>query len=164
MFGHSPHKLVAEAKSQQPTSIAAKSSSTQPIFSYKAPQECGSGKIDVFLHGREPSWCHPNYSPYGDPDALIACNAGLGSYPDWIPVIKTAHELEIPFGVTEYTEQSCEHQRRYFPRMVGPGVKPRKDYAIDLNPFQSPGQRAIPQYRLPNVINGFTITVVKKEK
>jgi len=164
MFGYSPHKLVTAAKSKHPTSIAGKSSSSRPIFSYRAPKECGSGNIDIFLHGREPTWCPPNYSLYGYPNALVACNAGLATYPDWIPVVDTAHELEIPFAATEYTEQSSEHQQRSFPLMIRPGVKPRKEYAIDLNPFQAPGQRGSPQDRMPNAVNGFTVTVVKKEK
>ncbi|KAK7472199.1 hypothetical protein VKT23_000321 [Stygiomarasmius scandens] len=166
MFGYSVHKLFKEAR-KHPKSLASKCSPTTPVFTYKAPAECGSGSIEIFLHGESPTWSPSEHtqtsSPYGRPDALVACNAGLASYPDWIPVVQAAHVLEIPFGVTEYAEQSAEHQRAAFPNMLGYRASPRKEYPIDLNPFQAPGQRGLPMYRLPNVINGFTLVVVKKE-
>ncbi|THH32861.1 hypothetical protein EUX98_g1354 [Antrodiella citrinella] len=163
MVGFSVHKLCVEAR-KHPKSIAAQASITQPTFSYTAPQECGSGSLQIFLHGESPTWAPDNF-PFGRPDALIACNAGLGSYPDWVPVIQAVHMYDIPFGVTEYAEQSAEHQRAAFPTMLGwKRIYPRSDYPIALNPFQSPGQRGIPMYKLPNAINGFTLVVVKHEK
>lgn len=99
----------------------------------------------------------------GRPDAIIALNAGLGSYKEWVPVIQAAHLASLPFAVTEYAEQSCEQQHATFPRMLGPRVPARKEYAIELNPFQRPGQRGIPMYRLPNVVNGFTLVVWKAD-
>ncbi|KAH8102056.1 hypothetical protein BXZ70DRAFT_890805 [Cristinia sonorae] len=162
MFGYSVHKLWQESR-KHPKSLVAKSSPTTPIFTYKAPVECGSGSIEVFLQGESPTWS-PTDSPFGRPDALVACNAGLGSYPDWVPVIIAAHVLEIPFATTEYAEQSAETQRSSFPIMVMGRAAPRKEYPIELNPFQSPGQRGLPMIRLPNTINGFTLVVVKNEE
>ncbi|KZW03620.1 hypothetical protein EXIGLDRAFT_664199 [Exidia glandulosa HHB12029] len=163
MFGENVRKLGEEAK-KKPSSLVAKSSPSTPVFTYKAPDECGSGAISVFLCTSKALW-EPNMSDFPTPDALVACNAGLGSYREWIPVVQAAHRLEIPFGVTEYAEQSAEHQVANFPLMLSyGGIRPksRDEYEIGLNPFQKPGQRAIPQYRLPNVSNGFTIVVVKR--
>ncbi len=75
----------------------------------------------------------------GRPDAIIALNAGLGSYKEWVPVIQAAHLASLPFAVTEYAEQSCEQQRATFSRMLGPRVPARKEYAIELKPVPEAG-------------------------
>ncbi|KAK0466135.1 uncharacterized protein EV420DRAFT_1510022, partial [Desarmillaria tabescens] len=164
LFGQSVEKLVKEAKKSHPQSLVAKSNTSSPVFAYKTPKECGSGSIEIFLHGDSPTWS-PDLmgSSSGRPDAIIAFNAGLASYREWIPVIQAAHLASIPFAVTEYAEQSCEQQRSTIPRMLGPRVPARKEYEIALNPFQTPGQRGIPMYRLPNVVNGFTLVVWKED-
>ncbi|KAK7472193.1 hypothetical protein VKT23_000315 [Stygiomarasmius scandens] len=173
LFGFSAHRIVAEAR-KHPQSVAAKCSLSTPVFSYTAPKECGSGTIDIYLHGNSPIWTpneHRGTSNSGSsglyggrPDVLVACNAGLTTYPDWTPVVRAAHYFQIPFGVTEYTEQSAEHQRAMFPMMIGLDlVKKRDEYVIELNPFQHPGQRAVPMVRLPNLYNGFTMVVFKND-
>lgn len=112
----------------------------------------------MLLHGKDRMWSA--HSGDDAPDAIVARNAGLSSYPEWIPVVRAAHLLEIPFAVTEYAEQSAEQQRSTIPRWLE-GLPPRSEYPIALNPFQRPGQRGIPVVRMPNVSNGFTLTVVK---
>lgn len=164
-FGSIVQKLVEEAKRNHPTSLAANTDLNTPVFTYEAPDECGSGTIAIHLDGASKSWPRPTST--NKPDAVVACNAGLGSYPEWIPVIQAVHELDIPFGVTEYAEQSAETQRSNFPKMLWHSAarpKPLDEYVIDLNPFQRPGQRALPMYKLPNVVNGFTLVVNKKKK
>ncbi|KAK0209128.1 hypothetical protein DFS33DRAFT_1415392 [Desarmillaria ectypa] len=163
LFGQSVQKLVKEAKKSHPQSLVAKSSTSSPVFVYKAPKECGSGSIEIFLHGDSPTWSPEIMSPTGRPDGIIAFNAGLGSYREWIPVIQAAHLESLPFVVTEYAEQFCEQQRSTFPRMLGPRVPVRKEYTIELNPFQRPGQRGILMYHLPNVVNGCTLVVWKSD-
>lgn len=165
-FGSGVQKLVVEAKKKHPTSLAASTTLSTPVFTYEAPDECGSGTIAIHLDGSSKTWRRPTSSS-SKPDALVACNAGLGSYAEWIPVVQAAHELNIPFGVTEYAEQSAESQRANFPKMLwGSSANPKSidEYTIDLNPFQRPGQRGIPMHRLPNIVNGFTLVVVKKSK
>ncbi|KAJ7723546.1 hypothetical protein B0H16DRAFT_1737173 [Mycena metata] len=116
--------------------------------------------------------------------AIVAPNAGLASYPEWFPVILHVHQEEIPFGTTEYAEQSAETQLELFPTLLqteaaqpGPVTKRRPtdgeveairkaagkrwEYGIEMNPFQRPGQRPVPT-KLPNVPNGFTVRVVGK--
>ncbi|KAK7691405.1 hypothetical protein QCA50_004804 [Cerrena zonata] len=164
-FGSGVEKLIEEAKRNRPTSLAANTNRNTPVFTYEAPDECGSSTIAIHLHGSSKVWPRPLSSD--TPDAVVACNAGLGSYPEWTPVVQAAHELDIPFGVTEYTEQSLETQLSGFPRMLwGTSATPKRveEYKIDLNPFQMPGQRGIPMYKLPNVVNGFTMVVNKKAK
>ncbi|KAJ6489483.1 hypothetical protein C8R47DRAFT_1071350 [Mycena vitilis] len=187
-FGKAVHTLVSGAKNLQPKSLAAQTSSTHPIYSYTAPEESGAGRIEIYLHGTATHWtpadADATLSPYGRPDALVAPNAGLGSYPAWYPVILYAHHTGIPFGVTEYTEQSCEFQLTLFPKLLHaeavqpgsitghvpgvPGAEAARtaaakhwEYRIELNPFQRPGQRAV-STKVPNVPNGFTIKVVGK--
>jgi len=160
-------KLLKEAKGSLGC-IANKSL----VFTYSAPLECGSGTLSISLHSASSTW-----SPIGKdsaltahsshPDALVACNAGLGSYREWFSVIQAAHAQYIPFSTTEYAEQSAEHQRGTFPLIlsgIGASPRPMEDYQIHLNPFQRPGQRPLPMYRLPNVVNGFTLVVYKKMK
>ncbi len=159
LFGAAVTRLMNAAK-KHPRSLMNGS----PVFSYTAPPECGFGTISIFLNSGAENW-----SPATDniPDALIGCNAGLGSYPEWLHVIQTAHLQRIPFATTEYAEQSAEHQRNNMPNMLsGTRAVPRppEEYEIRLNPFQRPGQRQIPMYRLPNIVNGFTLVVWKNNK
>ncbi|KAJ7680689.1 hypothetical protein DFH06DRAFT_1464846 [Mycena polygramma] len=187
-FGKAVHTLVSGAKKSHPKSLAAQTSSTHPVYSYTAPEENGAGRIQIYLHGTATHWtpadADATLSPYGRPDALVAPNAGLGSYPAWYPVILYAHHTGIPFGVTEYTEQSCEFQLTLFPKLLhaeavqpgsvmgqvpgAPGAEAARtaaakhwEYKVELNPFQRPGQRAV-STKVPNVPNGFTIKVVGK--
>ncbi|KDR71612.1 hypothetical protein GALMADRAFT_74898 [Galerina marginata CBS 339.88] len=164
LFGGAVARLVKEAQTS-PGSLASKS----PVFTYQSPPECGSGAISVYLHSASANWSargnYPALEMYGSrPDALVACNAGLASYREWTEVIQAVHVERIPFATTEYIEQSVEHQRDVMPMMLsGTSASPRpfEEYEIQLNPFQRPGQRQVPMYRLPNLINGFTLVVFK---
>lgn len=164
VFGQSVHELVRKAKKSHPKSLAGKSSPTTPVYTYKAPEECGSGTVEVFLHGSDQIW-DPQFrldSSYGSrPDGLIAFNAGLTSYAEWIPVIRASHIASLPFAATEYAEHSAELQRSDFPKFLGGLSRRESDYRIEMNPFQRPGQRSLPSSRLPNAVNGFTIVVWK---
>ncbi|KAH9839866.1 uncharacterized protein C8Q71DRAFT_744582 [Rhodofomes roseus] len=147
-------KAVVDAARKKPGALAAQ----DPVYTYRAPDALGAGALSVHFHGETKEW-----TPEGEvPDAVVACNAGLGSYPEWIPVVRATHWAGIPFAVTEYAEQSAEHQRSLFPAYLAGGCEPREDYPIALNPFQQPGQRMVGVVRLPNAYNGFTLTVVKK--
>ncbi|KAH9924756.1 uncharacterized protein B0H18DRAFT_1011049 [Fomitopsis serialis] len=103
-----------------------------------APSPPRTRAVSVHLSGEQKHWT-PDYD--GKPDALVACNAGLGSYGEWIP-----------------------SSARLIPQWLAgmPGCTPREDYPIALNPFQRPGQRGLAVVRMPNVSNGFTMTIVKK--
>ncbi len=150
---------LLRAAEKYPGSLANKS----PVFTYMAPPDCGHGAISIYLNSAGENW---SATTNDVPDALIGCNAGLGSYPEWLPVIQEAHLRRIPFATTEYAEQSAEHQRNSMPIMLrGTNAMPQRpeEYTIQLNPFQRPGQRQIPMYRLPNIVNGFTLVVYKNK-
>lgn len=159
LFGAAVTRLAKAAKNY-PGSLANGS----PVFTYTAPPECGFGTVSIYLNSASENW---SATTNNIPDALISCNAGLGSYPEWLPVIQAAHMRHIPFATTEYAEQSAEHQRNAMPIMLA-GTRavpqPPEEYKIQLNPFQRPGQRQIPMYRLPNIVNGFTLVVCKNKK
>ncbi|KAJ7094487.1 hypothetical protein B0H15DRAFT_798694 [Mycena belliarum] len=188
-FGQAVHTIVSKAKASHPKSLASQTSPTSPIYSYTAPEESGAGRIQIFLNGSADHWtpadADASLSAFGKPDAIVSPNAGLGSYAAWHPVILYCHQMEIPFGVTEYAEQSCETQLMMFPRLLQseamapgsvmgrvPGAPSAEacrraaskhwEYPIKLNPFQRPGQRPVPT-KLPNVPNGFTIRVVGRQ-
>lgn len=136
----------------------------------------GQSKLAIYLDGDHENW-DPRFASITNnlPDAIVGLNAGLLSYKAWMSVILFCHVEEIPFGVTEYAEQSAEVQRDSFPKIIHhaiPSLGPRmgtaqledlvrpRQYSIEFNPFQRPGQRPIGSTRLPNVSNGFTIRIV----
>ncbi|KAJ7723548.1 hypothetical protein B0H16DRAFT_339184 [Mycena metata] len=55
-FGQAVHTIVSRAKASHPKSLAARASPTVPVYSYTAPEESGSGRIQVFLHGTAAYW------------------------------------------------------------------------------------------------------------
>jgi hypothetical protein len=153
-------KTIVDAARKKPGAIAAR----DVVYSYTAPDACGAGSLTIHLHGSAEFWT-PDILSKETPDAIVACNAGLLSYREWIPILGVVHAYEIPMAVTEYAEQSVEAQIAAFPEILSSfpmRVSPRAEYPYTLNPFQRPGQRQMPAHRLPNVSNGFTLTVVKK--
>ncbi|VDB83309.1 unnamed protein product [Peniophora sp. CBMAI 1063] len=165
-FGYGARQLALASAANvgvtdSPARRAFKDSNT-PIFEYTAPDFLGNGSITILLHGDSDSWSAA-FAENDPPDALIASNAGLGSYAGWIDVIRAVHLRNIPFAVTEYAEQSAETQTRAsIPGFIAP--LPPRDYTIELNPFHKPGQRWMPRIRLPNLYNGFCIRVVSKDE
>ncbi|KAF8845258.1 hypothetical protein BDN67DRAFT_443877 [Paxillus ammoniavirescens] len=175
-FGLAVHGIVQQAKKK---SIVAKAKRNEPVYSYTTPESMGGSTLAIYLHGEHENW-DPRFASITDdlPDAIVAPNAGLLSYKAWAYVILYCHLENRPFGVTEYAEQSAELQRDSFPKMINNAmpsfgerlgtaelenmVKPRQ-YAIELNPFQRPGQRGLGSTRLPSIPNGFTIRVIGRD-
>ncbi|KAJ7624603.1 hypothetical protein FB45DRAFT_923799 [Roridomyces roridus] len=77
---------------------------------YTSPTRCGAGPVRVFLDSKS-EYYRPSRNTSEHPDALVALNAGLGSFRSWMPVIVLAAEFSIPFAVTDYSE-SCAVQLR----------------------------------------------------
>ncbi|KAG8219968.1 hypothetical protein J3R82DRAFT_973 [Butyriboletus roseoflavus] len=175
-FGYAVHTIVQKANKR---SIAAKAKRNEPVYTYESPASMGQSTLAIYLDGDQENW-DPRFTSITNnlPDAIVALNAGLLSYRAWMSVILFCHVEEMPFGVTEYAEQSAEVQRDSFSKIIhhaipslGPRmsraqledlVRPRK-YPIELNPFQRPGQRPIGATRLPNLSNGFTIRIVGRD-
>ncbi|KAF9243942.1 PAXNEB protein-domain-containing protein [Melanogaster broomeanus] len=175
-FGFAVHNIVQQARKK---SIAAKAKRNEPVYAYTSPATMGGSTLSIYLHGEHENW-DPRFMSTSDdiPDAIVALNAGLLSYKAWAYVIIFCHMENKPFGVTEYAEQSAEVQTDSFPKMIhnvmpsfgahlGTAelenlVTPRQ-YLIEFNPFQQPGQRSLGSIRLPNVSNGFTIRVIGRD-
>ncbi|KAH7883767.1 hypothetical protein F5I97DRAFT_1930004 [Phlebopus sp. FC_14] len=175
-FGFAVYNIVKQARKK---SIAMKAKRSDPVYTYTSPTSMGGGTLSIYLHGEHENWDPRLPSMAGDiPDAIVACNAGLLSYPAWQYVILYCHVENRPFAVTEYAEQSAEVHRDAFPQIIAAAmphlekrmstaelenmIKPRQ-YPIEFNPFQRPGQRTLGSTRLPNVSNGFTVRVIGNE-
>lgn len=105
MFGPSAGRSVERAKARGITR------SLRPcLFEYTAPAACGSGRVRVFLDS-DPAYYRPSREPSEHPDAIVALNAGLGSYISWHHVILLSSEFAIPFAVTDYCEASLAQVR-----------------------------------------------------
>ncbi|KAG9314532.1 hypothetical protein JVU11DRAFT_5329 [Chiua virens] len=171
-FGYAAYTIVQRATKN---SLAAKAKRGQPVYTYKSPASMGQSTLAIYLDGEHENWDPRFTAIIGDlPDAVVALNAGLLSYKTWASVILFCHIEEIPFGVTEYAEQSAEVQTQSFAKIIHhalPSLAPRmstsqiedlvkpRQYPIEFNPFQRPGQRPMPSVRLPSVSNGFTIRI-----
>ncbi|KAJ6569739.1 hypothetical protein DFH09DRAFT_917682, partial [Mycena vulgaris] len=82
------------------------------VFEYTAPAACGSGAVRVFLDFEPNSeYYRPSRDPTEHPDAIVALNAGLGSYISWHHVILLSSEFGIPFAVTDYAQGSLAEVR-----------------------------------------------------
>ncbi|KAJ6465617.1 hypothetical protein C8R47DRAFT_991372, partial [Mycena vitilis] len=130
-----------------------------PIFSYNAPEECGSGSIRVLLHTATKHWTIPDLPSYGPkPDAtysILACNAGLFTYDASMDVVRGALRYKIPFAVTDYLQYMLESNDLTVSSMRRGTPRP-----VQLNPFHRPGQRGDGRSVLaPNLVNGFILAV-----
>ncbi|KAF7370580.1 Zinc finger MYND domain-containing protein 15 [Mycena sanguinolenta] len=74
-------------------------------FEYTAPAASGSGTVRVFIDPSPPYYC-PSRERSEHPDAIVALNAGLGTYISWQHVILRSFEFDIPFVITDYS-QAC---------------------------------------------------------
>lgn len=77
-------------------------------YEYTAPPVSGGGTVKISLSDEGPFWVAHHRSRHPPPDALIACNAGLGAYPDWYDVALASITRNIPFGITDYREISLQ--------------------------------------------------------
>lgn len=190
LFGSGVHKLVQESKKQgvDGSPLRKALAGDGNVFEYSAPPEHGASTLRIRLHGDTPTWTPQELAKAlasgkgGPPDALIALNAGLGAYQGWNEVIHAAHGLDIPFAVTEYLEQSLEYTVKLMVRAVCgclatfnahfrgllqfPMIMrtpPKRNNEIAFNPFHRPGQRPMACFKLPNLINGFSLVVVDRK-
>jgi len=172
-FGYAVHTIVQNATKK---SIAGKAKRMEPVYTYEGPKSMGQSTLTIYLDGEHENW-DPRFASIL-PDAIIGLNAGLLSYKAWASVVLFCHVEDTPFGVTEYAEQSAEVQRDSFAKIIHhaiPSLAPRmctaqledlvrpRQYPVEFNPFQRPGQRPISATRLPNASNGFTIRIIGRD-
>ncbi|KAJ7675630.1 hypothetical protein DFH06DRAFT_663438 [Mycena polygramma] len=126
-----------------------------PIFTYDAPEACGSGSIRVLLHTETKHWTISGLPTYGsEPDAILACNAGLFTYDASLDVVRGALRYKIPFAVTDYQQYMLESNALTISK-TGITLPP-----VKLNPFHKPGQRDCRRSVLaPDLVNGFILAV-----
>ena len=146
--GYAVHALVQKASKKN---IAAKAKRNEPVYTYKGPSSTGQSTLAIYLDGEHQHW-EPRYIEMTNdiPDAIVVLNAGLSSYTTWADVTLFCIIEGIPFGVTEYAEQSAEVQRDSFPKIMShamPTLGPRmsaaqvadlmqpREYPIEFNPF-----------------------------
>ncbi|KAJ6607514.1 hypothetical protein B0H10DRAFT_2071639 [Mycena sp. CBHHK59/15] len=98
MFGQNAAHSVRRAKA---CGIKAAQSSRPCVFEYKSPASWGSGSIRIYLDS-DPAYYRPSRNPSEHPDAIIALNAGMGSYISWQHVTLLSSEFDIPFCTTDY--------------------------------------------------------------
>ena len=78
-------------------------------YEYTAPSVSGGGTVKISLSDEGPFWgSHHHRSRHPAPDALIACNAGLGAYPNWYDVMLASITRDIPFAISDYREISLQ--------------------------------------------------------
>jgi len=171
-FGEPVQNLVQQAKKDLPGSLATKNI----VWSYTAPEETGKGSIEIELYSEGASWTRLVPANERVPDAMVGLNAGLVSYRGWSEPILMSAILGIPFGVTEYAEQSMETSATGVATMRAAQASAVSDpdwhekltrkrpHPITTNPFHRPGQRPLPVVRMPNYYNGFCMPVVVAEQ
>ena len=73
------------------------------------PPVSGGGTVKISLSEEGPFWgAQRRRNRHPAPDALIACNAGLGAYPNWYDVTLASITRDIPFAITDYSEISLQ--------------------------------------------------------
>ncbi|KAJ6591572.1 hypothetical protein DFH09DRAFT_907151 [Mycena vulgaris] len=77
MFEQNAAHSVKRAKARGITQ-----SSLPCVFEYTAPASCGGGAVRIFLDS-DPAYYRPFRERGGHPDAIVALNAGLGTYISW---------------------------------------------------------------------------------
>ncbi|KAJ7866160.1 hypothetical protein B0H13DRAFT_1636807 [Mycena leptocephala] len=107
------------------------------IFTYEAPEACGSGRVRVFFHTAAKYWNIQDLPAYGrKPDAIITCNAGLFTYDASENVVRASLRYKIPFAFTDYQQYMLENNSSSISQITYPYLPPRP---VQLNPFHRPG-------------------------
>ncbi|KAG6910469.1 hypothetical protein DXG01_010394 [Tephrocybe rancida] len=174
LFGTGVSTLLAKAVSK-PFCLASRPFA----YTYKAPEESGGGSIRIELSRCGPYYEASNLSALRreKPDALVALNAGLSTYDEWLQVYFASRALAIPFGVTEYGEVSLSvdivnlrqlpfaGMTRFSHWALTPeersriAATPNATFPIEMNPFMYPGPRAQAVQSGPTSYNGYTFVV-----
>ncbi|KAF7329095.1 Zinc finger MYND domain-containing protein 15 [Mycena kentingensis (nom. inval.)] len=168
LFGPCVHRLGLRASAAGNTSLAlaATRDPAVPIFSYTAPDSCGSGIINIFLHTKTKNWDTNVLDTmvvkhHRKPTAIVALNAGLFCYDASSALVHGAVLRRIPFVVSDYQEYMV---MRNGIAIEGDRIAKEMKHRCgitELNPFHRPGQRHINNcVATPMLENGFILPVV----
>ncbi|KAF8584978.1 hypothetical protein K439DRAFT_1410528 [Ramaria rubella] len=180
LFGTPAYMILHSARQITDSSSVISKSEDDIVYTYNAPEECGSGTIRIVLWGGGPTWT-PELLRFGAPvpDAIIGLNAGLGSFQEWQSAIVSSRAFNIPFAITDFMEASLELNRGLvnqltveLPEEASEWIKETygeegetnlrriNEMPSEINPFMRPGQKLGGAWsRLPAAINGFTFVV-----
>jgi hypothetical protein len=126
----------------------------------------GKGRVRVKLHPDHEMY--HEMPDYPKADAVLALNAGLGSYPTWPTTIHKISRMGFPFCITDQsivTMRFC--QALWIPDVVEsinegypifPPLPPAKT-EIKLNPFHGVVNRDVAAVLVPNLNNGYLMTI-----
>jgi len=177
LFGQGVTSLLAQAR-RKPSCLASKPF----VYSYTTEKAAGSGSIRITLSKAGPYW--PGDAAdiarlrSNKPDAMIAMNAGLSTYPEWQPAVLASCAFAIPFAITDYMEISLTTAIQSILQLL-PLRKmsewshimlstaeddrirqaPTGSYQITLNPFMCPGPRPSPIGGGPSAVNGHAMVI-----
>jgi len=88
------------------------------------------------------------------PAVVVALNAGLCAYPEWLPTLQLVASRRLTLVATDYIQYSVELPRIKFPMLGVAGTWS----AAELNPFRQPAARCGHNSDLfPNYSNGFRV-------
>jgi hypothetical protein len=126
------------------------------------------GRVRVSLE-RQHALYH-DVSNFAVVDAVVALNAGIGTYLDWAFTMCKLHAFQTPFCVSEYTAHSLRFARDVsIPHFIerfnmamskAPDLPPpcKSQYDIELNPFHGIVGRDQAAALVPNLLNGYILT------
>ncbi|KAJ7608385.1 hypothetical protein FB45DRAFT_1129634, partial [Roridomyces roridus] len=154
MFGPTVRKSVAGAITRGDIEPSAR----HCVFKYTSPASCGGSTIRVLLDAKDAHY-FPSRNLSENPDAIVALNAGLGTYPSWNDVIYLAAELSIPFVVTDYSEAGV----LVLTKMVKivdvektcSALREAKERPAQFNEFMNPAHRFVPGFLSPKACSAF---------
>jgi len=152
---------------------------SQPfVYTYTAPDASGGSTLRISLSDSGPIWGDQTiHFPSHRPNAMIALNAHLGGYDQWVLALLASRAYNIPFAVTENQEiniELCLPALRNLPRaraslwsLIGLTDKEEKrvnktatkEFTWNLNPFMCPGPRPQTLGGGPTTANGFEFII-----
>ncbi|KZT32647.1 hypothetical protein SISSUDRAFT_1133057 [Sistotremastrum suecicum HHB10207 ss-3] len=86
------------------------------LYECTAPKTLGGGTIKITMHTKSPYYDPAQFKER--PDAIIALNAGVTTYPEWFPVIIHSIKEDVPFAVTDYVDASLDECDRGIPGII----------------------------------------------
>ena len=157
-------KAICDEARTRPKSLIKKSSH---ILDVRAPSDLGNGRVRIKLDSSQ-EYLH--YAPNFESDAAVGLNAGLASYEEWHGTMHMLLMMRIPFSFSECTKLSLRYAELLwlpstvkfmnakgefarFPRQKVPKVN------IKLNPFHGVVNRDLAAVRVPNISNGYLMTI-----
>ncbi|KZT33036.1 hypothetical protein SISSUDRAFT_1054686 [Sistotremastrum suecicum HHB10207 ss-3] len=99
LFGRAVFNAVKSAK-------AGSLARQETVYSHSAPETLGGGTIKMTLHSKTPFYDPQTYSER--PDVIVGQNAGVTTYPEWMPILVHSVKKGIPFIVTDYVSASLD--------------------------------------------------------